>query len=81
MEKLLSKNEATIARAIRVVLGLVLLSLTVIGPHALGPGGPRAPRHGLYGELPTNKLSSCRAQPSGEAGGGVADQVSRWMLR
>ena len=49
---LLPKNEATIDRVIRVVLGVVLLSLTVIGPHTMW---------GLLGLVPlfTGLVGSC----------------------
>ena len=50
--KLLPANEHTIDRAVRVVLGIVLLSLTVIGPHTLW---------GLVGLVPllTGAIGSC----------------------
>ena len=50
--KLLPMNEATIDRAIRVVLGLFLLSLTFIGPHTMW---------GLLGLVPlaTGLVGSC----------------------
>lgn len=50
--KLLPTNEATIDRVLRVVLGLVLLSLTVVGPHSMW---------GLLGVVPlaTGLLGSC----------------------
>jgi len=49
---LLPKNEATIDRVIRVVLGVLVLSLTVVGPHTLW---------GLLGLVPlaTGLLGSC----------------------
>lgn len=49
---LLPKNEATIDRVIRVVLGVLVLSLTVVGPHTLW---------GLIGLVPlaTGLLGSC----------------------
>ena len=34
MEKLLPRNEATIERVIRVVIGLGALSLVFVGPHS-----------------------------------------------
>lgn len=50
--KLLPMNEATIDRVIRVVLGVVVLSLTVVGPHTLW---------GLLGLIPlaTGLVGSC----------------------
>ena len=50
--KLLPMNEATIERVIRVVLGVVLLSLTVVGPHTMW---------GLVGLVPlaTGLIGSC----------------------
>jgi hypothetical protein len=52
MDKLLPTNEATIERVIRVVLGVVLLSLTMVGPHTLW---------GLVGLVPlaTGLIGSC----------------------
>ena len=49
---LLPKNEATIERVIRVVLGVVLLSLTVVGPQTMW---------GLLGLVPlfTGLVGSC----------------------
>ncbi len=49
---LLPKNEATIDRVIRVVLGVVVLSLTVVGPHTMW---------GLLGLVPlfTGLVGSC----------------------
>ena len=52
MSKLLPTNEHVIDRAIRVILGLVLLSLVVVGPHTLW---------GLVGLVPllTGLVGSC----------------------
>lgn len=52
LSKIFPSNEHTIDRAIRVVLGLGLLSLTVVGPHTLW---------GLVGVIPllTGILGSC----------------------
>jgi len=49
---LLPRNEATIERVIRVVLGLAVLSLTVVGPQTLW---------GLLGLIPlaTGAVGSC----------------------
>lgn len=54
LAKLLPNNAGTIDRAVRAVLGLGLLSLTVIGPHSLW---------GLVGLVPlaTAVLGSCPA--------------------
>ena len=52
MEKFLPKNEATIERVLRVVVGLGALSLVFVGPHSL---------FGLIGLVPlaTGLLGSC----------------------
>lgn len=52
MSKILPKNEHNIERAIRIVLGLGLLSMTFLGPHTLW---------GLIGVVPllTGILGSC----------------------
>lgn len=52
--KFLEKNEGTIDRAVRITLGIALLSLTVIGPQTLW---------GLVGLVPlaTGALGSCPA--------------------
>jgi hypothetical protein len=52
--KLLPRNEHTVDRVVRVVVGLVLLSLVFVGPHTLW---------GLVGLLPlvTGLLGSCPA--------------------
>lgn len=52
MDKLLAKNEHVIERALRVVVGLVLLSLVFVGPKTLW---------GLIGVVPvlTGLLGSC----------------------
>jgi hypothetical protein len=52
MNKLLPKNEATVDRVLRVVLGAGALSLVFVGPHTL---------FGLLGLVPlaTGLLGSC----------------------
>jgi hypothetical protein len=52
MSSLLARNVGTIDRTVRVVVGLALLSLTVVGPHTLW---------GLVGIVPlaTAALGSC----------------------
>ena len=52
MNALLPRNEHALDRAVRVILGLALLSLTVVGPHTLW---------GLVGLVPllTGLLGSC----------------------
>lgn len=52
LSKILPSNEHSIDRGVRVVLGLALLSLTVVGPHTLW---------GLIGAVPllTGLLGSC----------------------
>ena len=54
LAKLFPKNEHIADRALRVILGLALLSLVVVGPHTLW---------GLVGILPlvTGLLGSCPA--------------------
>lgn len=52
LSKLLPNNEHPVERAIRIVLGLGILSLVVVGPHSLW---------GLLGAIPlvTGLLGSC----------------------
>ena len=52
LEKILPRNEGTVDRAIRVVAGLGLLSLTFVGPQTL---------IGLFGIVPlvTGVVGSC----------------------
>lgn len=52
LSKILPRNESALDRGIRVVLGLALLSLTVVGPHTLW---------GLVGLVPlfTGAVGSC----------------------
>jgi hypothetical protein len=52
MSRLFARNVGTLDRAVRVVIGLALLSLTVAGPHTLW---------GLIGIVPlaTAALGSC----------------------
>jgi Inner membrane protein YgaP-like, transmembrane domain len=68
---MLKKNEATWDRALRVVLGLVLLSLTVVGPKTLwGLLGLIPLVTGFAGTCPAylvTGLSTCAPSPS--AGG------------
>ncbi len=67
LEKILPRNENTLDRGIRVVLGLALLSLTVIGPHTLwGLVGLVPLITGLMGRCPLYALfglSTCPANP------------------
>jgi hypothetical protein len=64
MSRLLEKNEHSADRAIRVVLGLGLLSLAFVGPHtALGYLGLIPLATGLLGSCPLYSLlgfSTCR---------------------
>jgi hypothetical protein len=64
MSRLLAKNEHSIDRVLRVVLGLGLLSLTFVGPHtALGYLGLIPLVTGLVGSCPLYSLlgfSTCR---------------------
>ncbi len=56
-------NEGTIDRAVRIVLGIALLSLTVVGPHTmLGLAGILPLATGLVGFCPLYRvlgLSTC----------------------
>ncbi len=67
MSKLLPANEHVIDRAIRVILGLVLLSLVVVGPHTLwGLVGLVPLLTGLVGSCPLYTLvgiSTCKVPP------------------
>jgi hypothetical protein len=64
MSRLLARNEHFVDRALRVVLGLGLLSLTFLGPHtALGYLGLIPLATGLLGSCPVYSLlglSTCR---------------------
>ncbi len=64
MSRLLAKNEHFADRALRVALGLALLSLTFVGPHtALGYLGLVPLATGLLGSCPLYSilgLSTCR---------------------
>lgn len=67
LDKLLPKNEHTLDRAVRVVLGLALLSLAFVGPHAWwGWLGLVPLATGLLGSCPLYTLmgvSSCKREP------------------
>lgn len=64
MSRLVAKNENSVERAMRVVLGLGLLTLTFMGPHtALGYLGLIPLATGLAGSCPLYSLvgfSTCR---------------------
>lgn len=64
----MKKNEGTLDRILRVVLGLVLLSLTIIGPESLwGLVGIVPLLTGIIGYCPLYQLASvstCPAAPS-----------------
>jgi Protein of unknown function (DUF2892) len=64
MSRLFEKNEHSVDRIVRVVLGLGLLSLTFVGPHtALGYLGLIPLATGLLGSYPLYSLlgvSTCR---------------------
>lgn len=68
MNKLFPRNEHTIDRAVRVVLGLALLSLVFLGPHTmLGLLGLVPLVTGLVGSCPLYTLagfSTCPVQTS-----------------
>ncbi len=68
-EKILSRNEGTVDRAIRVTAGLGLLSLTIVGPQTLlGLFGIVPLVTGLFGSCPLYRLlgiSTCTADEAG----------------
>jgi hypothetical protein len=72
LEKILPRNENTLDRGIRVVLGLALLSLTVVGPATLwGLVGLVPLITGLIGRCPLYALfgiSTCPASPTTKGG-------------
>jgi hypothetical protein len=67
MDKLLPRNEHTIDRAVRVVLGLGLLSLVFVGPQTmLGLLGIVPLATGLLGSCPLYTLfgiGTCKVSP------------------
>jgi Protein of unknown function (DUF2892) len=69
MSRLLAKNEHFVDRALRVLLGLGLLSLTFVGPHtALGYIGLVPLATGLLGSCPLYSIfgfSTSRVSPHG----------------
>ena len=69
LEKVLSRNESAVDRAIRVTAGLGLLSLTVVGPQTLlGLFGLLPLATGLLGSCPLYRLlgiSTCTAEEAG----------------
>ncbi|MEZ4234228.1 MAG: DUF2892 domain-containing protein [Polyangiaceae bacterium] len=71
MEGFFSRNEHAVDRAVRVVLGLVLLSLVFVGPQATwGWIGVVPLLTGLAGHCPLYRLlgvSTCKVRPSGAA--------------
>lgn len=68
MSSLFSRNEGSIDRALRIALGAVLLSLTVIGPQSLwGLVGVVPLATGLIGNCPAYTLlgiNTCRTRPA-----------------
>lgn len=67
MPQLLPHNEHVVDRALRIVLGLVLLSLVVVGPHTLwGLVGLVPLTTGLVGSCPLYTVfgfSTCATRP------------------
>lgn len=65
----MSRNEGTVDRVLRVVLGLVLLSLTVVGPQSLwGLIGLVPLVTGLVGYCPVYTLFGLRTCPLKDQG-------------
>lgn len=65
MSRLLPTNEGTLDRAVRVVLGLVLLSLVFVGPQSLwGLVGLVPLVTGLVGSCPIYTLLGIRTCPA-----------------
>jgi hypothetical protein len=64
MDKLLARNEGTLDRAVRVVVGLVVLSLAFVGPASpLGFLGLVPLLTGLVGTCPLYSLLGIRTCP------------------
>jgi hypothetical protein len=67
LDKLMPANEHMVERALRVVIGLVVLSLVVVGPRTLwGLLGVIPLATGLLGSCPVYTLfgiSTCRMRP------------------
>jgi hypothetical protein len=64
-------NEGTVDRSIRVVVGLAVLSLTVVGPHSLwGLAGLVPLATGIFGYCPAYTVLGIRTcpAPKGDAG-------------
>lgn len=72
LDKILPRNEHTIDRAVRVALGLVLLSLVFIGPKTLfGLIGIIPLATGLIGSCPLYTvlgIGTCKVHPRGDGG-------------
>ena len=63
--KLLERNEGTLDRVIRVLLGLGLLSLTVVGPHTwFGLIGAVPLLTGVVGSCPLYSIVGLKTSPS-----------------
>lgn len=66
--RLFPANEHVVDRALRIILGLALLSLTVVGPQTLwGLVGLVPLATGILGSCPAYTLlglSTCRAKPA-----------------
>jgi hypothetical protein len=66
MEKLFPRNEATIERVMRVIVGLGILSLTVVGPKSMWALIGIVPvLTGLIGSCPLYTLFGFSTCPSG----------------
>ncbi len=74
MDKLFPNNEHNIERIVRVVLGLALLSLTIVGPHTLwGLVGVVPLATGLSGSCPAYRLLGISTKGKGHKGGGSTE--------
>jgi hypothetical protein len=77
LAKILPRNESTLDRGIRVVAGLALLSLTVIGPGTLwGLVGLVPLITGLVGTCPLYALFGFSTCPVSPGGGGKPSRTA-----
>jgi hypothetical protein len=70
MSKILPSNEHAVERALRIVIGIVLLSLVFVGPHTLwGLLGAVPLLTGLVGSCPIYTLLGISTRPSKSSSG------------